>query len=280
MIFSMKSYVVLILGVLVLCSSCNEYQKVLKETDVKAKYDLAERYYKEKDYKRAKRLFEQVAPKYAGKPQGERVMFFFADTYYKTKEYSFAGYQFERFIKSYPKSDKLQEAAFYEAKSYYMESPKYSLDQTDTDKALLKLQVFVNTYPDSEFFEEANAMAKELTEKKQKKAYEIGKQYAKLGELYLLDFNVAAETALNNFVSENPGTVFKEDAFYQRLVALSNLAFNSTFKKKPGRVTNAINAYNQLIKEFPDTQYKKEATNIFEKLNKERTGEETPQSSK
>src|SRR5690606_35102999 len=135
----------------ILLGSCSEYQKVLKGTDVKAKYDLAERYYNEAEYAKANRLFEQIAPKYVGKPQGERVLFFFADTYFKTGDYNMAGYQFERFLKSYPKSDKAIESAFMGAKSFYELSPRYSLDQTDTDKALQKLQLFINTYPESEY---------------------------------------------------------------------------------------------------------------------------------
>lgn len=250
-------------------SSCNEYQKVLKDGDTKTKYEMAEKFYEEGDYVRAKRLFEQIAPQYTGKPQGERVMFFFADTYYKTKDYYLAGYQFERFVKSYPKSDKVPEASFLEAKSYYYLSPKYSLDQTDTDKALAKLQLFINAYPESEYFEEANAMALELAQKKQRKQFEIGKQYAKLGELYLLDFNIAADTALENFIAENPGTVYREDAFYYRLVALSNLAFNSTFRKKQPRIKNAIESYNELLKSYPETKYKKEADDLLEKLQRQ-----------
>ena len=62
-------------------------------------------------------------------------------------------------------------ASFQGAKSYYELSPRHSLDQTDTDKALAKLQGFINTYPDSEYFAEANIMAKELTTKKEKKAW-------------------------------------------------------------------------------------------------------------
>ena len=58
----------------VLLSSCNEYQKALKNTDTKVKYELAEKLYNEKDYKRANRLFEQIAPRYIGKPQGQRVL--------------------------------------------------------------------------------------------------------------------------------------------------------------------------------------------------------------
>ena len=80
-----------------------------------------------------------------------------------------AGYQFERFVKSYPKSDKITEATFFSAKSYYELSPRYSLDQADTDKALIKLQNFINANTESKFYEEANAMAKELTTKKERK---------------------------------------------------------------------------------------------------------------
>ena len=103
---------------IILLGSCSEYQKVLKGTDVKAKYDLAEKYYNEGEYDRANRLFEQIAPKYIGKPQGERVLFFFADSYFKVGDYNMSGYQFERFLKSYPKSEKAIEAAFMGAKSY------------------------------------------------------------------------------------------------------------------------------------------------------------------
>src|SRR5690606_17153567 len=145
MFLKMRSLSLLCLG-LVLVTSCSEYQKVLKNTDVKPKYDLAEKLYNEGDYRRAIRLFEQISPQYAGKPQGERVMFFFADSYFKNGDYYLAGYQFERFVKSYPKSEKVQESSFMDAKSHYMLSPAHSLDQTETDKALSKLQVFINTY--------------------------------------------------------------------------------------------------------------------------------------
>lgn len=250
--------------------SCNEYQKVLKNEDVKAKYDMAEKFYNEGDYKRAKRLFEQIAPKYVGKPQGERVMFFFADTYLKTGDYT-AGYQFERFVKSYPKSDKIQEASFLGAKSYYNFSPKYSLDQTDTDKALSQLQNFINTYPDSEFFADANTMAQELTTKKEKKEIEIAKQFDKLGE-FNYPILISAIAALDNFIADNPGSEYREDAFYYRIKASANLAFNSTPAKMQERLKEAMDAYNALKKSYPETKYDKEANNLYEKITKELEG--------
>ncbi len=248
--------------ILLLLASCNEYQKVLKNEDVKAKYDLAERFYKEGDFKRANRLFEQIAPRFVGKPQGERVMFFFADSYFKTEQYYLSGYQFERFIKSYPNSEKLQEAVFLEGKSYYMLSPRYSLDQTDTDKALAKLQNFINTYPDSEFFAEANDMAQELTQKKQKKQIEIAKQFDKLGE-FNYPILISSIAALNNFVSDNPGSIYREDAFFYRLKSAITLAQNSTSGRQKERYEEALVFYRALMKSYPETKYKKEASNYF-----------------
>ncbi|SNZ00667.1 Beta-barrel assembly machine subunit BamD [Flagellimonas pacifica] len=257
-----------LLLVAIFLSSCSEYQKVLKNEDVKAKYDMAEKFYNEGDYKRAKRLFEQIAPKYVGKPQGERVMFFFADSYFKSNDYYLSGYQFERFIKSYPRSDKIQEASFLGAKSYYKLSPAYSLDQTDTDKALAKLQTFINTYPESEFFEEANAMAKELTSKKEKKQIEIAKQFNKLGE-FNYPILISAITALDNFISDNPGSVYREEALYYRIEATTSLALNSTENRKKERLEDAQSSYNNLMRYFPESKYKKKADNLSKKIQKE-----------
>ncbi|MEM0933606.1 MAG: outer membrane protein assembly factor BamD [Bacteroidota bacterium] len=250
-----------------LLTGCSEYQKVLKEDNVKAKYELAEKFYNEGDFKRAQRLFEQIAPKYVGKPQGERVMFFFASTYYNNKEFYLAGYQFERFVKSYPKSDKIQEASFLGAKSYYMLSPKYSLDQTDTDKALSKLQTFINTYPESEYFDEANTIARELTSKKERKQIEIAKQFNKLGEFNLVIL-VSAIKALDNFVADNPGSIYREEALYYRIEATTNLAINSTDDKKRERLEEALASYNNLLKYYPESRFKKKADDLAEKIQK------------
>ncbi|MEM9143943.1 MAG: outer membrane protein assembly factor BamD [Bacteroidota bacterium] len=248
--------------------SCSEYQKVLKNEEVKPKYDMAQKFYDAKDYKRANRLLEQIAPKYIGKPQGERVMFFLADTYFQRKDYNMAGYQFERFLKSYGKSEKVPEAAFLAAKSYYELSPVYSLDQTDTDKALIKLQNFINTFPESEYFSEANEMAQELTTKKEKKAFEIAKQYNKLGE-FNFDMLKSAIASVDNFVSDYPGSEFREDALFIKLSATTNLALNSFEVLKVDRLKIARAAYQTLKKQYPETKYEREAEELLTKIEEE-----------
>ncbi len=248
-----------------LFNSCSQYQKVLKKDDVKDKYDLAQKYYKEENFKRSNRLFEQIAPKYIGKPQGERLLFFFANTYFQLKDYNTAGYQFERFVKSYPKSEKVAEASFYGAKSYYKLSPIHSLDQTDTDKALLKLQNVINAYPDSEFFKEANEMAQELTTKKELKAFEIAKQYNKLGE-FNYEFLKSAVASFDNFISDFPGSVYREEALFLRTHASTYMAINSFERFEEERLKNAKNAYNALKKQYPESKYTEEANELLEKI--------------
>ncbi|MEP0133818.1 MAG: outer membrane protein assembly factor BamD [Eudoraea sp.] len=268
MFFRTKYLFILLITTFVL-NSCGEYQKVLKKPNTKAKYELAEKLYDEGDFKKANRLLEQIAPGYVGKPQGERVMFFFANSYFEIKDYNFAGYQFERFLKSYPKSDKASEAAFLGAKSYYMLSPKFSVDQTDTDKALTKLQLFINLYPESEYFAEANIMAKELTTKKERKAFEVAKQFTKLGKSYILDYSVSAIASLDNFISDHPGSIYYEDALYLKIEATTNLALNSTENRKKERLDDARMAYNNLFKYFPETKYKEVANDLIEKVDEQ-----------
>ncbi|MGB5203763.1 outer membrane protein assembly factor BamD [Eudoraea sp.] len=265
MFFRIKNLFYLLI-ISITLNACGEYQKVLKKPNTKAKYELAEKLYNEGDFKKANRLLEQIAPGYVGKPQGERVMFFFANSYYEIEDYNFAGYQFERFLKSYPKSDKASEAAFLGAKSYYILSPRYSVDQTDTDKALTKLQLFINLYPESEYFAEANIMAKELTTKKEKKTFEVAKQFTKLGKSYILDYSVSAIAALDNFISDNPGSIYHEEALYLKIEATTNIALNSTENRKKERLEAAKMAYNNLFKYFPETKYAEDANDLIEEV--------------
>ena len=168
-------YITLILITLVVLSSCSTYQDALKSDDIALKYRLADSLYKEGSFKKSLKLWEQIVPTYRGRPQAERVMFLYSDTYYQLGNYFLAGYQFERFVGAYPQSQKREEAAFKSAKSYYELSPRHDLDQADTEKAIDKLNNFVNSFPESDQFDEVNGMIKELNTKIEKKQFEIAK---------------------------------------------------------------------------------------------------------
>jgi outer membrane protein assembly factor BamD len=183
--------------------------------------------------------------------------------YYKTKQYYSANYQFESFVSSYPKSEKAEEAAYLGAKCYSMLSPVYSLDQVDTFKGIDKLQAFIDRYPDSQYLAEANTALKDLREKIEKKVFENAKGYNTISDYK------SAIVALDNFVSDYPGTPYKEDALYYKLDSAYKLAINSVPSKMEERLHNAKLAYTKLVQFKGDTKYKKDADEMLARIDKD-----------
>ena len=243
--------------------SCSEYQKLLNSDDTSGKYKQAEVYYNNGEYRKANRLFEQIIPKYRGKPQGQRIIFFFADSYFLTKNYYLAAYQYENFVKSYPESDRIQEATFKAAKSYYFSSPKYSLNQKDTYKAIEKLQVFINLYPESEYIKEANQMISELQEKLEQKDFEIAKQY------YTIRDYKSAIKASENFISSFPGTKYREAALFNKFKGSYVIAVNSIASKKLDRLLELKQQYDVILRYYPETLFLSELEDKMKIVNKE-----------
>ncbi|PVW16586.1 outer membrane protein assembly factor BamD [Marixanthomonas spongiae] len=265
----MKNLFLLLFAAIAL-SSCSEYQKVLSSEDTGKKYAMADSLYKQGKYKKALKLFEQVVPVYRGKPQAERLMYLYANTFYELEDYYLSGYQFERFETSYPQSDSVEVAAYKSAKSYYELSPRYSLDQEDTYKALEKLQNYINKYPNSEKRMEANELVAELRGKLEKKDIEIADQNLKIAE-YIGDYRPAIES-YDNFIADHPGSKYRKDAFYGRLQAAYQLAVRSIPSLVEERLLTAKEYYQKFIKYYSDTELKAEADRIAADIE-ERLGE-------
>jgi len=228
--------------------SCNDYQKLLNSSESEVdKYTAAETYYNNGEYRRANSLIEQIIPSYRGKPQGERLVYFFANSYFETKLYYSAATQFENFIKSYPNSQRIQEAYFMEAKSYYMLSPPYTLDQEDTYTGIDKFQIFINRFPNSEYVAEAIELIDELQNKLEKKEFEIAKQY-----YTIRDYNSAIKS-IDNFIADNPGTIFREEALYYRWLSQYEIAINSVESRIPERVTELERSLDNFLNYYPET---------------------------
>ena len=255
--------IVSLLIIIVLLASCNEYQKALKSEDPAIKFQMATKLYEAKKYNKAIRIFEQIASVYRGKPESENMYFMFSQSYYKTKQYYLAGYQFESFVSSFPKSEKAQEASFLGAKSYSMLSPEYSLDQTDTTKAIEKLQAFIDTYPNSQYLGEANSIVKNLNEKLERKVFENAKGYNTISDYK------SALVALDNFIADYPGTPFKEEALFYKYDSAYQLGINSVPSKMEERLNVAKVAYANLIKFKADTKYKKQADEMLARVEKD-----------
>ncbi|MCK9206815.1 MAG: outer membrane protein assembly factor BamD [Salinivirgaceae bacterium] len=239
--------------------SCSEYQKVLKNSDYNLKYEKALVYYEKGDYYRAQSLFDELVSIFKGTDKSEKILYYYADCHYQQKDYVLGAYYFENFAKTFPYSEFTEKAAYTAAYCYYLNSPKYTLDQTDTRKAIEAMQVFINKYPTSTYVTEANDIIEKLRSKLELKSYESAKLYFKLGEYH------AASIALRNSLKDFPDTHYREELLY--LIVKSNflLAENSVKEKQGERYQNTISEYYSFLDEFPESKYLEEIEKMYTK---------------
>jgi outer membrane protein assembly factor BamD len=256
---------ILILITLISFFSCGEYQRALNGDDISTKFSLGTNLYDDGKFTKANRLFEQIVPKYRGKPQAQKLMYMHAMCFYNNKDYYTSNYRMEKFVNTYPNSEKNEEMAFLAAKSYYFMSPVYSKDQTDTKVAIEKLQLFINTFPESILISEANLLIFELDYKLEFKSYTNALQYNTLND------HESAIKSFDNFIVEFPGSSLREKVLYFKFDSAYKLAVNSVNYKMQERINNAIGFYNSFMKYYNESEYLDDLNTKFNQLKQLKT---------
>jgi len=224
---------------------------------------MAKKYYEENEYFKALPLLDELHTLFKGTKKAEEVDYLLAYTHYGLGANMLASYKFKLFTLTYPFSKHNEELAYMAAYCYYLESPKYSLDKTNTLKAIQELQTFIDKYPESEKVEKCNSLIDDLTTKVHRKVYSIAKLYYDIE-----DYN-AAITALNNVLTDYPTIDNQSEIQFLILDANYKLAINSVSSKKIERLNNTIASYRYFAKNFPEDNRLKEANNIYEKSIKQ-----------
>ena len=255
---NIQKVLILFIGVIIF-AGCSDYQQLLKTNKYEEQYEMAVDLYEKGEYNKALTLLEKIKPIYRGSKHASRVAYLLADCHYKLEDYILAGYNFREFAETYPNSQYTKEAEYKSAYCYYLESPRYSLDQESTRKAIQAFQNYIRKYPDSDQIQACNKYIEKLRTKLAKKAFEGAKLYYELR-----DFE-AATIALNNALQEYPDSKFREDLLYYILKSHYLLAKNSIKSKQQERYEKTIKKYYPLVDEYPDSEYTAEAKEIFEK---------------
>jgi len=245
-------------------SSCSEYQRVLKSPNPELKYEKAIEYYEGGEYEKASPLFEELIPLYRGTDKGQEIFFYYAYTSFYQGYLISAAYHFRKYSSTYPLSERAEEALFMSAYCNYLDSPVPTLDQTPTKLALEELQIFVNTYPQSDLVDSANVLVDELNLKLETKAFLNAKQYYKIRKYK------AAITALENMLTDYPGSRYAEETKYLIVLSYYELAINSIDEKKLERFDEGIAAYIDFIDNFADGSFSNEAQITYAKMVKKR----------
>ncbi|AZQ44016.1 outer membrane protein assembly factor BamD [Nonlabens ponticola] len=263
----MKKSLLLVLTAIVI-ASCSNYQKALKSTDNQFKIRTIDSLYNKEKYTKAINLLEQVVPQYRGTDSAAPLALKLANALYFDRRYPESGYQFETFKNSYITSPKREYATFMVGKSLYEMAPIYSKDQAPTERAMAKFQDYINTYPNGEYADEANALTQELRLKLDKKAFEIALQYYKRAPyLNLRGGFVTAITSFENFIIEHPGSEYQDDAHFYLIDSQYNYAIRSVPVLIPERLEKAKEYYNTFATRYPASEFQEDAQDLLEKIN-------------
>ena len=254
----MKNHIYIVLLSAIIFGSCTNLQKISKNPSIEVRYDVALEYYEDEDYAKASILFYDLIPDVIGKPQSEKVQYYYAYCEYYQGMYEAAAYYFKTFHDTYQRSPFAKEALFMSAYSQVASTPVFNLDQSNTTQTIVALQDFINRYPNSEYVGKAEAAIKDLRLKLEKKSFEIARQYQRLRRYK------AAVIAYDNFRKSYPDSYLKEEAIFNQLESQYELVKLSYANKEEERLQELVEYYYHFIDKYPNSKFKKKAESYFD----------------
>lgn len=257
------SHILSLLMLTVVLSSCSTKNAIKPGDSLEVAFAKAKALYEKERYGDAARAFETVLSLGRGSETSREAQYLLAESYFKNKEYLIAASEYRRYITFYPRSELRTDADFMEAYSYYKISPRYKLDQTDTERAITLFRVFIGRYPDSEKSVEAAALLDEMRNKLALKSISAANMYFNL-KLY-----ISAAMYYQVTVDTYPETAYAEEAMSKQIQAYTYYADMSVDAKQAERYQMAIDSYETYIQLFPNGKNRSNAESF---VNEARRG--------
>ncbi|MEL6389006.1 MAG: outer membrane protein assembly factor BamD [Bacteroidota bacterium] len=243
--------------ILVLLSSCkSEFEAIRTSGNAEKMFAKANEYYAEEEFDKAITLYELVIPSYRGKREAEDLYFNFANAHYILGRYILSAHYFNTFSETYAVSPRREEALYLKAMSHYELSPKYKLDQADSEKAIEAFQFYVNSYPDSEKVGDCNEHIDELRRKMERKEFDAGRMY------YNTRNYSSAIQALENMLKDYPESEQAEEARFLIAKSSYDWAENSIFLRQQERYEKTVQKCKYYLKKYPESRHTDEVTNF------------------
>lgn len=251
------SFLFIPLLVIVLVSCKSTHEKILTSKDVNYKLAKANEYYDQKKYYKASQVYESLIPAFRGTKNYEELYYRYCYSFYYQEDYLSASYQFKNFVENFPKSPRADECEFLYAACLYKLSPKFSLDQSSTYKAMDALQTYINTHPGSKNLTEANNYIDVCRAKIEKKDANAAKLYFNISQYK------SATVAYKSLIQTYPES--KALDFYQFMIVRSffEYAKSSVRPKQEERYAEAIAAFTEMKEYSPHSTYLKDAEEYY-----------------
>ncbi|MBK8521662.1 MAG: outer membrane protein assembly factor BamD [Chitinophagaceae bacterium] len=238
---------------LVLVSSCNNYNKVTKSKDYEYKLKMADEYFSKGKYKIAQELYEELFPVFKGTVKFEELYYKDAYCFYYMESYADAENLFKGFLEVFPNSTKAEEVDFMRSYCFYKQSPKLELEQVNTIKAMGMMQTFINTHPGSERNKEATEIIDKSRAKLEMKEHRAAELYYNMSQFR------AAAIAFTNLTNNYPESLKGEEYKLKTVKAYYKFAKLSYEDKQIERYEKVISEYQDFIDRYPESKLLKEA---------------------
>ena len=253
---------VLLIVMAVGLSSCGEYNKVLKSTDMNYKFEYAKKAYEQRKYMQAITLLQDLQMPMRGTENGEDATFLLAMSYFENKDYLNSAVYFKNYYQRYPRGKYAELSRFYCGYGYYLDSPDPQLDQTFTLKAIEELQGFLDYFPNSDKAGIAKNAIFEMQDKLTLKQLQNAQLYYNLGNFLGNNYESCIITA-KNALKDFPYSKYREDFEMLILKAKYQEAKNSIAEKSEDRYRDVIDEYYSFINTYPESKNISEAKSIF-----------------
>ncbi len=251
----MKRTLSLLLAFSMLIACSSKFGKVLKSKDNEYKYKMAEQYYAKGKYSYAQQLFEEVFPYLKGTNRFEDMYYKYAYTTYYQEDYMNAENLFKSFVETFPNSSKAEEAEYMRAFAFYKQSPKVELDQTNTQKAIALMQIFINQHPNSPKVQEASKIIDEGRAKLEDKEFRSAQLYYNLG------YFRAAAVAYTSLMENYPDSERADEYKLSIIKAYYRFAEMSIADRQIERFEKVLDEINDFNDRFPESKLVTEANN-------------------
>ncbi|MBL7684010.1 MAG: outer membrane protein assembly factor BamD [Flavipsychrobacter sp.] len=255
------SYLLYVLFSISLLYGCSGYERALKSKDVNYKLKRANEFYEKKKYQQANGLYESLVPVLKNTRNYEPMYYRYAYSFYYLKDWLSASYHFKNYIEFFPTSKEAEEMEYLYGLCLYKMSPKASLEQTNTERAMDALQVFINGHPESKHVAEASKYIDECRLKLEQKEADAAQLYYNIGQYKAA--GIAFKQVMRNFPESTRSDYYQ----YMTVKAWYRYAGQSIQEKQEERYATAINAYRELVDGYPNSKYLRDAEDYYTKAD-------------
>lgn len=249
------------LAVLTLCaaaalSSCGGPYSAKSVNVPDEKLRMADDLYGRKKYTQAGMEYKDFLAVFAGDERSDYAQFMLAESYRGAKEFALASVEYRILIADFGYSEFVDDAFFLEGLCSFEMTQRPERDQRESYEALMRIERFLDIFPDSPRREEALQIRAEIHDLLGKKAFQSAKLYFKRKHYG------AAEIYFQKIIDEFPETSWAGKSWY----------YIGYMRQSMGENDIAARSYSMSLQSKHDFSEKRRASAQLKKLSKEKSG--------